>query len=78
MAKSPNSTHPSLNTIIFSINKYKADKEEEADRRRREEEESKMPPGTRLMSEEERVRTLEELQMSKREINNMLERLPIA
>jgi hypothetical protein len=30
------------------------------------------------MGEEERLKTLEELGVSKREINNMLERLPIA
>lgn len=29
--------------------------------RRRQEEESKLPPGTRLMPEEERLRTLEDL-----------------
>ena len=31
------------------------------ERRRREEEEAKIPPGTRLMAEEERLKTLEEL-----------------
>ena len=36
-----------------------------------------MPPGTRLMPEEERLRTLEELQESKKEVTNMLEKLPV-
>ena len=30
------------------------------------------------MGEEERLRTLEELNISKKEVNNMLERMPIA
>jgi hypothetical protein len=50
--------------MLYSINKYKADKEEEAERKRREEEESKIPPGTRLMPEDERLRTLEDLQLN--------------
>lgn len=46
--------------------------------RRLQEEESKIPPGTRLMGEEERLKTLEDLQATKREINNALEKLPLA
>lgn len=53
-------------------------KEEVLERKRREEEESKLPPGTRLMGEEERLKTLEDLQNSKKEVNNMLEKMPIA
>ena len=41
------------------------------------EEESKIPAGTRLMSEEERVSTLQDLQVTKKELTNMLERMPI-
>jgi hypothetical protein len=63
---------------LYSINKYKNDKEEELERRRREEEEAKIPPGTRLMGEEERLKTLADLHESQKEINNMLERMPIA
>lgn len=44
---------------------------------RREEEEAKVPPGTRLMSEEERLKTLDELIQTKKELNNMLEKMPI-
>jgi hypothetical protein len=44
---------------------------------RREEEESRVPPGTRLLGEEERTRTLEDLQVTKRELNNLLEKLPV-
>ena len=37
-----------------------------------------MPPGTRLIPEEERVQTLEELHATKRELNNLLGQLPIS
>lgn len=42
------------------------------------EEESKIPAGTRLMSEQERLSTLQDLQVTKKELTNMLERMPIA
>ena len=42
------------------------------------EEEAKIPPGCRIMGEEERIKTLEELNLSKKEMNNMLEKMPIA
>ena len=45
---------------------------------RREEEESKIPPGTRLMGEEERMQTLEDLNTTKKELTRLLERMPIA
>jgi hypothetical protein len=48
------------------------------ERRRREEEEAKNPPGTRLMPEDERLRTLDELNQTRKEITNMLERMPLA
>jgi len=41
------------------------------------EEEAKIPAGTRLMSEDERVSTLQDLQVTKKELTNMLERMPI-
>lgn len=37
-----------------------------------------MPPGTRLMTEEERISTLEELQRQKREISDMLFAIPLS
>ena len=45
---------------------------------RREEEEAKVPPGTRLMGEDERLETLADLNATKKELSNILERLPIA
>ena len=60
------------------IEKYHKLKEEEQERLRQQEEESKVPPGTRLMPEAERLKTLEELHETRKEVNNMLERLPVA
>lgn len=42
-----------------------------------EEEKAKIPPGTRLMPEQERLDTLKDLTESKREINTALEKLPV-
>ena len=44
----------------------------------RDQEDSKIPPGCRLLEEEERVKTLEDLKESRKDINNALERMPIA
>lgn len=43
------------------LNKYKEAKDEAARLRMMEEERAKMPPGTRLMPEQERVETLNDL-----------------
>lgn len=42
-----------------------------------EAEKAKMPPGTRLMPEQERLDTLTDLYESKKEINSALEKLPV-
>ena len=60
------------------IEKFHRQKEEEQERLRQQEEESKVPPGTRLMPESELLKTLEELCDTRKEVNNMLERLPLA
>lgn len=72
------SKHKEFGKVPKYLNKFQKQKEEEADRKRREEEDAKLPPGTRLMGEDERLRTLEELNATKREINNMLEKMPVA
>jgi len=60
------------------IEKYHKLKENEQERLRQQEEEAKLPPGTRLMPEAERLKTLEELFDTRKEVNNMLERMPLA
>ena len=44
---------------------------------KKKKEEEKYPKGTRLLSEEERVFTLQKLKESKKELENIIEKLPI-
>lgn len=60
------------------LNKYNKQRDEEAKKKALDEELSKHPPGTRLMPEEERVQTLNDLNEAKAETNRQLERLPVA
>jgi hypothetical protein len=53
--------HKSFRKIPGYINRYKHDADERIERMSRQDEEAKMPPGTRLMGEEERLETLQEL-----------------
>ena len=55
--------------------KIKAEKLKEKERKKKEEE--NYPKGTRLLPEEERLLTLQKLKQSKKEIENLLEKLPI-
>ena len=55
--------------------KIEAEKQREIDKLRKQEE--KYPKGTRLLSEEERVFTLNKLLESKKDIENLLSKLPI-
>ena len=55
--------------------KNEAEKQREIDKLRKQEE--KYPKGTRLLSEEERVFTLNKLLESKKDIENLLSKLPI-
>eukprot|EP00347_Sterkiella_histriomuscorum_P022398 403330630 len=69
--------HKSFGKVPTYINKFAKQKEDHEYQLRREEEDAKIPPGTRQMSEDERQRTLEELFESKKEVANLLEKLPI-
>lgn len=60
------------------INKYNREREDQARQREIEAEQAKLPPGTRLMPEDERVQTLEDLKAAKRATNIELEKLPVA
>jgi len=53
--------HKNFGKVPNYLNKYKYEVEERAERLRRQEEEARMPPGTRLMGDEERLQTLAEL-----------------
>lgn len=56
--------------------KIRAEKMKEIEKKKKEEE--NYPKGTRLLSEEERNFTLEKLKKSKKELENLLEKLPIS
>ena len=47
------------------------------DIQKKKKEEEKYPKGTRLLSEEERLFTLKKLEESKKELENLIEKLPI-
>ncbi len=70
--------HKNFGKVPNYLNKYKHEADERVERLRRQEEESKIPPGTRLMGEEERMSTLQDLLTTKKDLINMLERMPIA
>lgn len=59
------------------ISKYKQEVEEKKEAERRQAEEAKYPKGTRLISEEERLGTLDSLNKTKKEIESALFKLPI-
>ena len=59
------------------IHKYNREREAAAKQRLIDEENAKLPPGTRLMPEEERLSTLADLLAAKKQTNTDLERLPI-
>lgn len=59
------------------LNKYNKQRDEAVAQRVLDEENAKLPPGTRLMPEEERLATLADLQLAKRATNDQIERLPI-
>jgi hypothetical protein len=59
------------------VNKFNQQREDVEIMRMLEEEKAKMPPGTRLMPENERLETLNDLHDSKRDLNTALEKLPV-
>ena len=59
------------------IKKYKMEEQIKKEEIKRKQEEAKLPPGTKLLSEEERLSTLDGLINSKKELTNLLEKMPI-
>lgn len=59
------------------ISKYKQEVEEKKEAERKLAEEAKYPKGTRLISEEERLQTLDNLNRTKKEVESALFKLPI-
>ena len=59
------------------LNKYNREREAAQRQRLIDEENAKLPAGTRLMPDEERVQTLNELKFAVKQTNTELEKLPI-
>jgi hypothetical protein len=58
--------------------KYKADAEKQKEYQKMLEEQKKYPAGTRLLSEEERLETLNSLSQNRKDIITLLEKMPIS
>ena len=72
-----NEKHKDFGKIPNYIKKYEMERELKREELKRKEEESKIPKGTKLLSEEERLATLNGLIKNKNEITNQLEKMPI-
>ena len=72
-----NKKHKDYGKVPDYIKKYELEREQEKEEKKRQEEASKYPKGTKLLSEEERVNTLNGLINSKKEMINILEKMPI-
>ena len=72
-----NKKHKDYGKVPDYIKKYELEREQEKEEKKRQEEASKYPKGTKLLSEEERVNTLNGLVNSKKEMINILEKMPI-
>ena len=69
--------HKDYGKVPDYIKKYEVEREQQKEEKKKLEEASKYPKGTKLLSEEERVSTLNGLINSKKEMINILEKMPI-
>ena len=69
--------HKDYGKIPEYIKKYEVEREQEKKKKKRQKEAAKYPKGTKLLSEEERLNTLDGLIRNKKELTNQLERMPI-
>ena len=74
---SQNNKHKDYGKIPEYIKKYELERELKKEELKRQEEASKYPKGTKLLSEDERISTLNGLLENKKEITNQLEKMPI-
>ncbi len=70
--------HKAYGKVPSYMRKYNREREEAARQKEIDAEKAKMPPGTRLMPEQERRETLADLQVAIKATNDQLEQLPIA
>jgi hypothetical protein len=69
--------HKDYGKVPEYIKKYEMEREIKKEEIKKQEMASKYPKGTKLLSEEERINTLNGLINSKKEMTNLLEKLPI-
>ena len=69
--------HKDYGKVPDYIKKYEIEREQQKEEEKKQKEASKYPKGTKLLSEEERVNTLNGLINSKKEMENLLEKMPI-
>jgi hypothetical protein len=74
----PQALHSEYGKVPQYLERYKEERQAKEDQRRHEAEQASCPSGMRLMSEEERLETLELLRNGKAEVWSALNKLPIA
>lgn len=74
----PKNLHAEYGKVPQYLERFREEKEAREEMRRREEVQASCPPGMRLMSEEERLETLELLNKGKADVWTALNKLPIA
>jgi hypothetical protein len=72
------SKHKQYGKVPAYIEGYKKEAAEKQAMKQAEQEKALLPPGMRLMPEEERMETLMMLKNSQTEVQNMIERLPFS
>ena len=70
--------HRNFGKVPAYIQKYREEQKMTEEQKEEERAKAKMPPGTRLMTEEERISTLEQLSKQRQEIQDFLFDLPIS
>jgi len=70
--------HAEYGKVPQYLERFKEERQAQEDQRRRTEEQASCPSGMRLMSEEERLETLELLQKGKADVWSAINKLPIA
>ena len=69
--------HKDYGKVPDYIKKYEIEREQQKEEKKKQQEASKYPKGTKLLSEEERVSTLNGLINSRKEMINLIEKMPI-
>ena len=73
-----NIKHKNYGKVPYYIKRYELERELKKEEIKRQKEAEKIPKGTKLLSEEERMNTLNSLINNKKELINQLEKMPIA